>query len=1042
MSDRLNPGLYEALLTDALQKALDQQGLGEQAVITTVEDSLASGALLQHLAAILRPAVIESLKEKRSEISDALGWRQNLIGHLQNHLLQQIKDLPTAQKLKQLEAIRNPTQHLSMSSLTRPDTPLSISALLSGSARCPSLHSQLLKECASCDSADWLVSFIKWSGLRPLLSTLENLTRDPNPYRRDGLRLRIATTSYMGASDAKAIEELLKLPNTEIKFSFDTHRTRLHAKAYIFQRTTQYGSAYIGSANVSKAALDEGLEWIAKISQYELPHVWQQVISTFNSHWQDGQEFEQCTQADMPRIRHALSSEQQDQQDDTATYFDLRPYAFQEGILQDIANERLAGIHKHLVIAATGTGKTMIAAFDYAAQCQNGRQPRLLFAAHREEILKQARASFRQVLRDGSFGELVTGNHKPSDMNHIFCTVQSWHSRGLQSLAADYYEYVVLDEAHHASAVSYQALLDHIRPFSLLGLTATPERQDGRDIRKDFSDTFTHELRLPDAVERRLLCPFHYFGVSDAPNIDLSGLKWQGGGYQKNEVANILDHNDVRARWVLSQWHRLSTDPCHCRALGFCVSVNHALFMADYCQQHGIPAAALHGESSREERSSIQKRLEQREIFCIFTVDLYNEGVDLPFVDTILLLRPTESLTVFLQQLGRGLRLHRDKTHLTVLDFIAPQHRQFRYVDRFRALSAQLGMRVDQQIEDDMPFLPSGCLVHLERQAKDTILANIRQQTLAQRAPQMRSALRQLAQNLGKQPSLQQCLDHLHLDDPDPLLKNGLPSVLCEAQAETALHKALAKGLRNVLSCDDRQLLDSGIYACTQGDNSTPKSDNEELQLALLHCLFWPSTKPGDGSLSDSINWIATHAMRDVLEVLTWQRSKVAPRPQISLAPTGPLSLHCHYTREQILLAMGIGSFQEPVPLREGAKRSPERKCDAFFVTTDKNEKVFSPTTMYEDYAITENLFHWQSQSTTSQQSNTGQRYINHQENGDHIMLFVRERAKLANGCTAPFLFAGPLQYQSHRGNNPITFEWKLTYSLPAQTLTWARRVG
>lgn len=1041
MRDRLSPGLYEALLTDSLQEALEQQGLVEQAVIATVEDSLASGALLQHLADLLRPAIARALKQKSAESKDALDWQQNLIDHLTRHLLQEIKDIPSAQKLQQLEAIRSPIQQLSPSNLTRPDTPLRISALLSGSTRCPSLHSQLLKECANCDSADWLVSFIKWSGLRPLLNTLKDLTRDPNPCRHDGLRLRIATTSYMGASDAKAIEELLKLPNTEVKFSFDTHRTRLHAKAYIFRRATQYGSAYIGSANVSKAALDEGLEWTAKVSQHELPYVWQQVISTFDSHWQDSLEFETCRESDMPRIRNALHSEQQqDQQDDLGPYFDLRPYAFQESILQDIANERQAGIHKHLIIAATGTGKTMIAAFDYAAQCQGGRQPRLLFVAHREEILKQARASFRQVLRDGSFGELVTGDNHARTMNHIFCTVHSWHSRKLQTLAADYFEYVVLDEAHHASAVSYQALLNHLHPKSLLGLTATPERQDGLDIRNDFNGTFTHELRLPDAVERRLLCPFHYFGVSDAPHIDLSGLKWQAGGYQRSEVANILDHNDARAHWVLNQWQRLSTDPCHCRALGFCISVNHAIFMADYCQRHGIPAAALHGDSSREERVTIQKRLEQRNIHCIFTVDLYNEGVDLPFVDTILLLRPTESLTVFLQQLGRGLRLYRDKAHLTVLDFIAPQHRQFRYVDRFRALSAQLGMRVDQQIEDDMPFLPSGCLVHLERQAKETILTNIRQQTLGQRAPQMRSALRQLAKALGTLPSLQQCLDHLHLDDPDILLKNGLPSVLCEFQSETPLHRALAKGLRNILSCDDRQLVDTGIQLGAQ--ERKDYSVANELPLTLLHSLLWPSTKPGDGSLSDSIDWIITHAQRDVDEILKWQRSKITPRPQICFAPTGPLSLHCHYTREQILLAMGIGSFQKPVPLREGTKRSTTRKCDAFFVTTDKNEKAFSPTTMYDDYAITESIFHWQSQSTTSQQSSTGQRYINHQQNGDHIMLFVRERAKLANGRTAPFLFAGPLQYRSHHGNRPISFEWELQYPLPAKTLIWARRVS
>ena len=268
------------------------------------------------------------------------------------------------------------------------------------------------------------------------MDTLRQFTQNPSP--DGGLKLRIATTSYMGATDVKAIEELLKLPNTEIRISYDTKRTRLHAKAYLFHRATGFSSAYIGSANISKAALDEGLEWTAKISQYESEHLWRHVVASFESHWEDNNEFTPCLTTDIPKLRQALAKEQTGlEEDDISTFFNLQPFGYQKAILEDIAAERAVGKHKHLVISATGTGKTMIAAFDYknySSQVQG--LPRLLFVAHREEILKQARASYRQVLRDGSFGDIMVGGSRLSQENHLFCTVQSWNSRNFSEFHA------------------------------------------------------------------------------------------------------------------------------------------------------------------------------------------------------------------------------------------------------------------------------------------------------------------------------------------------------------------------------------------------------------------------------------------------------------------------------------------------------------------------------------------------------------------------------------------------------------------------------
>ncbi|MGC9457289.1 MAG: DUF3427 domain-containing protein, partial [Halothiobacillaceae bacterium] len=790
------------------------------------------------------------------------------------------------------------------------------------------------------------------------------------------------------------------------------------------------------------------LEWTAKISHHELPQLWRQITAAFASHWDDPAEFEPVHRGELFRLKAALEAEQGASSGNPApasTFFELRPYAFQQEILDAIARERAAGLHRHLVISATGTGKTMVAAFDYQRvirQRDDGTRPTLLFVAHRKEILQQALNTFRQVLRDNSFGDLLVGDSTPTQHRHLFCSVPSWHSRKLDKLAPDHFDYVVLDEAHHAPADSYQALLAHLQPNTLLGLTATPERSDGRDIRDDFGDRYTHEIRMPDAIEQRLLAPFHYFGIGDHPGIDLSGLDWQRGGYVTAELQAVLGANDARARWVLDHLHDTVADPARIRALGFCVSREHAHFMARRFADWGLPAVALTADSTAEERRRVQGELVQRRIRVIFTVDLYNEGIDIPEVDTLLLLRPTESLTIYLQQLGRGLRLHDEKPHLTVLDFVAPQHRQFRYADRFRALSNQPRRRVDQQIEHGFPWLPSGCLVDLDRVARDHVLDNIRQQ-LGMRRPQLIQQLRQLVRE-EPAPGYRAMLNWLHLDEADELLRHGPPCLLrAEASGQELepieqFRKPLTRGLRQLAQCDDVLLLDT-LVAHLTGNKSV---DTEAL--ALVSALLWPNDRPGDGSLTAIERFVRENEVfrDDLLEIVHDRREELLPASGIHLQATSLLELHASYTREQILLALGKGSLEKPHTSREGVVHVPERRVDAFFVTIDKAEADFSPTMLYEDYAITDRLFHWQSQSRTTPESPTGQRYIRHREQDYQPMLFVRSRRTLANGLTAPFHFCGPLRYQRHEGSQPMSIVWELEYPLPAHLLRETRLAG
>ena len=1030
----LAPGLYEHLVSDRISEALAE--LGDSSLFSTseIEADEAHTAIGQYLGGVFTNVLAQFRGSKAGESQRRLANRilDILIDETEADSLNRSA---IAEPLRRLQGIyRGPLQK----TLERPDTPLARSALLTGTRLDPSLGLQLRKEMATADRVDVLCSFIKWSGLRLLLDELRHLTSEIDD---TGPRLRVLTTSYMGATDPRAVEMLQQLPSTEVRVSYDTERTRLHAKAYIFHRESGFGSAYVGSANLSRVALSEGLEWTSKISQYELPHLWAKVVATFETYWND-EEFEPYTSESRARLRTAIRRERHQGADEEGTFaaFDLHPYPFQEEILEGLTAERaIQGKNRHLVVAATGTGKTVVAAFDYQRIChREGGSPSLLFVAHREEILKQALATFRGVLRNQNFGELLVGGREPERSEHLFCSIQSYNSQSLWRAESDQYEYVVVDEFHHAAAASYRRLLDHIRPRFLLGLTATPERTDELDVYHWFGGEASAEIRLPDAISRRLLCPFQYFGVSDC--VDLDGLAWQRGGYRIDELERVYTGNDVRARLVVEKVSELVLDPLHARGLGFCVSVAHAEYMARFFSESGTPSLALSATSPKDERHSAQDRLRRREVNFVFVVDLYNEGVDIPEVDTILFLRPTESLTVFLQQLGRGLRLHEEKDCLTVLDFIGTHRREFRFASRFRALSTNPGRKLDREVRDAFPHLPPGCFVQLERVAEQRILTNI-SETLAYRRPRLIAELRNFARRIGRVPTIDEVLHDLDMT-LDELLRRGLWSrlladagliELCEMPDE----QQLAKGFRRFAHIDDPGQIRFLLNHLRTPEAKTWLPEVAKRRLTMLHVTLWGS-KGKKMRLAHAEERLQANpaAVADLQAILEHRLTHTRTRPPV-VRPgvTGALAVHAEYTRDEILAGLGYWTMKKRPDVREGVVHIAESKLDVFFVTLNKTEDSYSPTTMYEDYVISPELVHWQSQSTTSADSKTGQRYIRHQEFGYSPLLFVREEKRLPSGLAAPYAFLGPASYVSHEGSRPISIVWRLGHPIPARLL-------
>jgi superfamily II DNA or RNA helicase/HKD family nuclease len=1027
----VHAGLYEALLTLATQQNLDQLSDPRLYSLAPVDCEEAHSALAQFLEHALASSLASFRGAETAERQKRLVDR--IIGALTDELgTDWTENLSISTPLRRLLAIHADPR---VTPLDRPDTPLARSALLTGTRLDPSLGSQLRKEIATADRIDILCSFIRWSGLRTLIDALRQLAAQPV---KDGPRIRVITTSYMGLTDPRAVEALSALPNTEVRVSYDTKRTRLHAKAYIFHRASGFGSAYIGSANMSIAALSEGLEWTTKISHFELPYLWGKIAGTFDTYWQDD-EFT-VFRGDAPeRLRRAVSHERASASGPGATVaFDLRPYLFQEEILDVLAAEReVQNKYRHLVVAATGTGKTMIAAFDYARVCrQSTAKPSLLFVAHREEILSQALGSFRGVLRDQNFGDLLVGGREPEKNSHLFCSIQSFNSRELWRKPPDEFAYIVVDEFHHAAAPSYRRLLDHVRPQILLGLTATPERSDQLDVLHWFDGRTSAEIRLPDAINRRLLCPFQYFGVADS--VDLDSLVWQRGGYRVEDLDRVYTGNDVRARLILDKVHELLLDPLRARGLGFCVSIAHAQFMARSFNDYGVPAIALTGESPDELRTAAQDRLRTRAVNFIFVVDLYNEGIDLPEVDTLLFLRPTESLTVYLQQFGRGLRLHAEKDCLTVLDFIGAQRREFRFASRLRALSTRPAARIDGEIEQGFPHLPSGCVVQLERVAQQRVLENVRESVRMLR-PRMIGSLRELGRYLGRPPSIAETLEYLDTS-LDELLKRGLWSQLL-ADAGMGLppedpdHERLAKGLRRLCHIDDVDQIQRLLSYVEPPSELHLAADGNERVFEMLHVTLWADQSLG-WSVEEADERLRQNpaAVADLRAILRYCLSR-APVSHAGRLPNlaGPLTIHSRYTRDEILVGLGHWSLAQRPGQREGVLHLPGPKVDAFFVTLQKTEKDYSPTTMYEDYLISSDQFHWQSQSGTSAGSPTGQRYIRHRQLGYTPLLFVRETRELPSGLAAPYVFLGACEYVSHEGSRPMSIVWRLRHLVPAR---------
>lgn len=591
----------------------------------------------------------------------------------------------------------------------------STDVMTGGSDRRMQLYYQLIQSLKKADSVDIIVSFLMESGVKMLLEELDNALKR-------GAKIRILTGNYLGITQPSALYLLKKKLGSRVDMRFYNEKERsFHPKSYIFHYE-RYSDIYIGSSNISRSALTSGIEWNYRFSSVSDPKNYEKFYQVFEDLFEhhsiiiDNEELKRYSQnwhrpavaKDLERYEYSHQNEE-NESEDTKVRLLYEPRGAQIEALCALEDTRAEGAKRALVQAATGVGKTYLAAFDSKSY------ERVLFVAHREEILKQAAVSFRNVRNSEDYG-FFTGEEKSTDKSVIFASVATLGRSEYLSekyFAPDYFQYLVIDEFHHAVNEQYQRIVKYFKPQFLLGLTATPERMDGRNIYELCDYNVPYEISLKDAINKGMLVPFHYYGIYD--DTDYSGLHLIRGRYDEKELNETYIGNVHRHDLIYKYYCKYGSK----KALGFCCSRAHAEEMAKEFCERGIPSVAVYSNANgtySEERGKAIEKLKSGEIRVIFSVDMFNEGVDITSVDMVMFLRPTESPIVFLQQLGRGLRRSKGKEYLNVLDFIGNYEKAGRV--RFLLTGRTLGKNEYYNPADRSVF-PDDCLIDFDMKLID-----------------------------------------------------------------------------------------------------------------------------------------------------------------------------------------------------------------------------------------------------------------------------------------------------------------------------------
>ncbi|MDY5211145.1 DEAD/DEAH box helicase [Intestinibacter sp.] len=910
------------------------------------------------------------------------------------------------------------------------------------------LLNELKKNLKECERFYFSVAFINYSGLQLLLDTLKEI-------ETKGVKGKIITTTYLNFTEPKALEKIQEFKNIDLKVFIANKDIGFHTKAYIFENKDNY-KIIIGSSNITQSALKSNIEWNVRIiSKEDAPFI-KDVLKEYDNLWNMSSELNDDVLQKYMLFLNEIKKMEVKRQLVFESLQPIQPNKMQVRAMENLNRLREHGENKALVIAATGTGKTYMSAFDV----RQFNPKRMLFIVHREEILKKAKQTFDKVLKGRNIKTgLFTGNKKEYDADYLFATIQTMN-RYYEEFDKSYFDYIVVDEAHRAASDSYVNVMEYFNPKFTLGMTATPERGDSLSVFDLFDNNVALEVRLYEALEDDLVIPFHYFGITDIEGADLEGVNLD----DISEVANRLMINR-RVDFIIDKMNFYGHDGKFRKLLGFCVSIEHAKYMAEEFTKRGIKSVALSGADSVATREKYIAKLEsdKDDLQAIFTVDIFNEGVDIPNINTVLMLRPTNSPIIFIQQLGRGLRKSENKEFLTVLDFIGNHNKAFlisialsgaRYYDKDSLKVA---------VATDFIDVPGCTNIQIDEIAKERILAQIDRENFRE--------MRYLKDEYNQFKSLcggkipYRLLDYIKYDGaPDPIKfidkeKTYLGFVAKIEKDDNLKNLLLDKNFEKIL----KEL----------NGNLPLKRINEFVILKYLLKNKSISIKQATDEILKYIEEIDTDSVKHAFEclnhqyydsVMIKQRVKMIEYKNDVLFRSSEFEkiINNKEYRKYIEDAINYGILRYKNEFKEGyygvpflklyeqykmvdvALLSNYRKIHSAFrgsgLLTNNNdyflfidlhkEEGIEERINYKDKFLDREYFQWQSPNSTTQSSDRGRNLIFNKERKINLHLFVRKYKEIDKKAQ-PYIYIGKGDTVQYEGEKPITMKIKLHNEVP-----------
>lgn len=890
------------------------------------------------------------------------------------------------------------------------------------------VYSRIIKNLDDCSEFKFNVAFVVFGGVQILLDKLKEL-------ENKNIKGKIITTNYMDTTQIDAIRKILKFKNVEVKV-YDSKESKigLHAKTYIFKKDNN-SKVIIGSSNITRNGLITNCEWNVEMEYSNESISFCEIEEEFEKLWETSKDFDESL---FDNKNYKVIEKQLDE----LQIVDKNK--IQEQALQKLEELRLNNKNKALVIAATGTGKTFLSAFDV----EQFNAKKLLFLCHRWEILDGAIKTFKTIfpnkVHEKFNGELKWNN------SFVFSTVQTMTNK-YQEFDKESFDYIIVDEAHHCASKSYQFIFEYFKPKFLLGLTATPERYDGKDIYQKFDNNIALNVRLKNALDENLLCPFNYFGVSelssiDLSNVDISNVKtYEKKLMIKERVDLIID----KLNFYINPYQKL-------KCLAFCASVDHANYMSDEFNKLGKKSICLSGDANPDFRSKAIKEFKDGNIEVIFTVDIFNEGIDIPEVNTILMLRPTESPTIFIQQLGRGLRKFANKEFVTVIDFIGNHKNVYNLAFSFGADYLYDKKSIKDFVESDFQNFSKFSFFKIDQIAKERILENIESINFDDKK-WITKTYEIFKSNIsnGNNLKIPMWLDYLNSDTSPDIVKfikksdnKSYYDFLEKIVKENV--KQLSKQESNILRTFEsflplkrnyeftilNEINTKGVFDTINFDKELfINFDNESFKSSVSNLLLKHFDKKEKLKYNQIIKFIDNKLYfkeevndlknkdnfirRYFNELFIYGLNKY--NNENNKDEINKIKLWETYSRNQILAMFNFD--KEYSSVREGVKKIKNNYL--IFVTLDKQD-MKNELHKYKDCFIDQLHFQWESQNPTSIESETGQNLINHKNRNINLHIFIRNDKK-----DKPYYYFGKADVLSYSGSKPIRFNLKFQKIIP-----------